>query len=112
LIIAARSLVWATRHAVAVLMPPTRWVKVTVSVDRLNLAKGPVDVKVSCDRAVIVDTQVSDVRPITRYVALRDGNKGMMLETWVSRSVRPADFGLPDRRELGLLVQWEFSAPQ
>jgi hypothetical protein len=110
--VARRSAVWATRHAVAVLTPPTRWVKVTVSVDRLNLAKGPVDVKVSCDRAVVVDTQVSDVRPITRYVALRNGNKGMMLETWVSRSVRPADFGLPDRRELGLLVQWEFSAPQ
>jgi hypothetical protein len=95
-----------------VLTPPTRWVKLTVSVDRLNLAKGPVDVKVSCDSAVVLDTQVGDVRPITRYVALRDGNKGMMVETWVNRSVRPADFGLQDRRELGLLVEWDFSAPQ
>jgi len=57
-------------------------------------------------------TEVGDVRPITRYVALRDGNKGMMVETWVNRSVRPADFGLQDRRELGLLVEWDFSAPQ
>jgi hypothetical protein len=87
-------------------------VKLTVSVDRLNLAKGPVDVKVACDNAVIIDTQVSDVRPITRYVAVRNGNKGMMVETSVNRSVRPADFGLPDRRELGLLVEWDFSAPQ
>ena len=110
--VARRSAVWATRHAVAVLTPPTRWVKVTVSVDRLNLAKGPVDVKVSCDNAVVVDTRVTDVRPITRYVALRDGNKGMMVETRVSRSVRPADFGLQDPRERGLLVEWEFSAPQ
>jgi hypothetical protein len=61
---------------------------------------------------VVVDTSVTDVRPITRYVALRDGNKGMMVETRVSRSVRPADFGLKDPRELGLLVEWEFSAPQ
>ena len=110
--VARRSAVWATRHAVAVLTPPTRWVKVTVSVDRLNLAKGPVDVTVSCDNVVVVDTRVADVRPITRYVALRDGNKGMMLETRVSRSIRPADFGLQDRRERGLLVEWEFSAAQ
>ena len=110
--VARRSAVWATRHAVAVLTPPTRWVKLTVSVDRFNLAKGPVDVKVACDNAVVVDTSVTDVRPITRYVALRDGNKGMMVETRVSRSVRPADFGLKDPRELGLLVEWEFSAPQ
>jgi len=110
--VSRRSAVWATRHAVAVLTAPTRWVKLTVSVDRLNLAKGPVNVKVACDNAVIIDTQVSDVRPITRYVAMRNGNKGMMVETSVSRSVRPADFGLPDRRELGLLVEWDFSAPQ
>jgi hypothetical protein len=110
--VARRSSVWASRHAVAVLTPPTPWVKLTVSVDRLNLAKGPVAVKVSCDNAVVVETQVSDVRPITRYVALRNGNKGMMVETWVNRSVRPADFGLQDRRELGLFVEWDFSAPQ
>jgi hypothetical protein len=110
--IARRSSVWATRHAVAVLIPPARWVKLTVSVDRLNLAKGPVAVKVACDDSVVVDTEVSDVRPITRYVAVRDGNKGLMVETWVSRSVRPAAYGLPDRRELGLFVEWEFSAPQ
>jgi hypothetical protein len=109
--VARRSSVWASRHAVAVLTPPTPWVKLTVSVDRLNLAKGPVAVKVSCDNAVVVETQVSDVRPITRYVALRNGNKGMMVETWVNRSVRPADFGLQDRRELGLFVEWDFSAP-
>jgi hypothetical protein len=110
--VARRSAVWATRHAVAVLMPPTRAVKVTVSVDRLNLARGPVDVRVSCDNVVIIDARVADVRPITRYVAVRDGNKGLMLETWVSRSIRPADFGLPDPRERGLLVEWDFPAAQ
>jgi hypothetical protein len=95
------STVWATRHAVAVLAPQTRRVKLTVSVDRLNLAKGPVDVKVSCD-----------VRPITRYVAVRDGRTRMMVETWVTRSIRPADYGFQDRRELGLLVDWDFPAAE
>jgi hypothetical protein len=60
---------------------------------------------------VVIDTQVTDVRPMTRYVTLRNGNKRMMVETWVNRSVRPADYGLQDRRELGLLVEWDFSAP-
>ena len=106
--VSRHSTVWATRHAVAVLAPQTRRVKLTVSVDRLNIAKGPVDVKVSCDNVVVVDTRVSDLRPITRYVALRDGRTRMVVETWVSRSIRPSDYGLQDQRELGLLVDWDF----
>ena len=64
--------------------------------------------KVSCDDATIIDTRVTDVRPIARYVAVREGRTRMVLETQVSRSVRPADYGFTDRRELGLLVDWDF----
>jgi hypothetical protein len=31
-----------------------------------------------------------------------------MLDTWVSRALRPRDFGLNDDRELGLIVDWQF----
>ena len=106
--LARHSTVWAKRRAVAVLAPSTRWVKLTVSVDALNIAKGPVDVKVWCDTALILSARLSTVLPTTRYVAVRDGQTRMLVETWVSGSVRPADYGLSDTRELGLRVEWDF----
>ena len=106
--LARHSTVWAKRRAVAVLAPHARWVTLTVSLDALNIAKGPVDVKVWCDTALILSTRISTVQPITRYVAVRDGQTRMLVETWVSGSVRPADYGLNDKRELGLRVEWDF----
>jgi hypothetical protein len=106
--LARHSTVWAKRRAVAVLAPSARWVKLTISLDALNIAKGPVDVKVWCDTALILSTRISTVQPITRYVAVRDGHTRMLVETWVSGSVRPADYGLNDKRELGLRVEWDF----
>jgi hypothetical protein len=32
----------------------------------------------------------------------------LLVETRVDRSVRPADFGMKDTRELGLRIGWEF----
>lgn len=106
--LANASSVWTGRHAVAVLFPPTRWVKVTLSVDSLNIAKGPVDVKMWCAGQLVVATKVASVQPIAHYVQLPEGAMRLLVETRVSRSVRPADFGLRDTRELGLLVGWEF----
>jgi hypothetical protein len=99
---------WTGRRAIAVLFPQTQWVKLAVSVDSLNLAKGPVDVKVWCAGQLVVDTQIRSVKPVTRYVHVPDGATRVLLETRVSRSVRPADFGMPDGRELGLLLDWDF----
>jgi O-Antigen ligase len=102
------SSVWAGRHAVAVLFPQTRWVKVTLSVDSLNIAKGPVDVKMWCAGQLVVATKVGSVQSMTHYVHVPEGAMRLLVETRVSRSVRPADFGMKDTRELGLLVGWEF----
>jgi O-antigen ligase len=102
------STVWASRHAVAVLLPPTRWVKLTLSVDSLNIAKGPVDVELWCAGQLVVATKVGGVQPMTHYVHLSEGAMRLMVETRVGRSVRPADFGMKDTRELGLLIGWEF----
>jgi hypothetical protein len=106
--LANASSVWTGRHAVAVLFPQTRWVKVTLSVDSLNIAKGPVDVKMWCAGQLVVATKVDSVQPLTHYVQLPEGAMRLLVETRVSRSVRPADFGLRDTRELGLLLGWEF----
>jgi hypothetical protein len=103
---------WAGRHAVAVLAPTAPLVKLTLSVDRLNLAKGPVDARVVCDGEVVFSERVVEPMPIVRYVKLRDGASRIVLETWVSRTVRLSDFGIGDRAERGLQVSWEFFKPE
>jgi hypothetical protein len=61
-----------------------------------------------CAGQLVVATKVASVQPIAHYVQLPEGAMRLLVETRVSRSVRPADFGLRDTRELGLLVGWEF----
>ena len=46
--------------------------------------------------------------PMTVYIQVPDNDRRMMLKTWVSRVVRPSDFGIRDNRYLGLLVRWDF----
>jgi hypothetical protein len=101
---------WAAKNAVAVLPAPSdrRWLQVTVWVQHIDLPKKPVDVKVWADRQLIVRTQLSTIEPVTRYFKVPDGDRRVVLETWVSRTLRPRDFGVPDDRELGLLVDWKF----
>jgi hypothetical protein len=67
-----------------------------------------VDVSVWADRHLIVRAQLSSVDPVTRYFKVPDGHRRVMLETWVSRTLRPRTFGVNDDRELGLIVDWHF----
>jgi hypothetical protein len=101
---------WAAKQAVAVLPTPSdrKWLQVKVWVDRLNIVRKPVDVRVWTDRHLIVRAQLSSVDPVTRYFKVPDGHSRVMLETWVSRALRPRDFGVNDNRELGLIVDWHF----
>jgi hypothetical protein len=65
-------------------------------------------VRVSCDGDDVLRAALANTEPVTEYVRVADGRHRIVLETWVNRTVRPADFGIPDPRELGLMVQWEF----
>jgi hypothetical protein len=101
---------WAAKQAVATLPAPAdrRWLQVTVRVERLNVARQPVDVKVWTDRRLIVREQLSSAASITRYVKVPEGHARVLLETWVSHALRPRTFGVDDDRELGLIVDWHF----
>jgi hypothetical protein len=105
-----QTLRWAAKQAVVVLPAPSdrRWLQVTIWIERLNLVPKPVDVRVWTDRHLIVRAQLSSIDPVTRYFKVPDGHPRVMLETWVSRALRPLDFGLADRRERGLIVDWHF----
>jgi hypothetical protein len=101
---------WARRQAVDVLpvVDDRRWLSVTVSVNHLDVVKKPVAVKVWIDRQLLIDVQLSTIAPITRYYKVPDRNRRVVLETRVNRTLNPRDFGVPDDRELGLLVDAKF----
>jgi hypothetical protein len=101
---------WAAKQAVTVLPTPPdrRWLQVEIRVDRLSVARQPVDVRVWTDRHSIVRAQLSSVDPVTGYFKVPTGRSRVMLETWVNRTLRPRDFGEDDDRELGLIVDWHF----
>jgi hypothetical protein len=99
---------WARRRAVAVINASGRWIALTVWVNHLDIATRPVDTKAWVDGHLVVDTRLETTAPVTKYWRIPDGEKWVRVETRVSRVIKPSDFGAPDDRELGLLVQWRF----
>jgi hypothetical protein len=99
---------WAGHRAVAVVDANRPWMKLTVSVNHVDIARRPVDVRIWRDREEVLAATLHNHDPITEYVSVPNGHSRVVLETWVNRVVRPADFGVPDARELGLMVRWEF----
>jgi hypothetical protein len=82
--------------------------QITVWVNHLDVATRPVDVKVWVDRRLVVDTRLSSIEPVTRDVEIAGLRPRAVIETSVSRTLNPRDFGVPDDRQLGLLVDWRF----
>jgi hypothetical protein len=112
---------WTGRRAVAVIDAPTRWLALTLSVDHQGIGNGassdrapghapirPVDIKVWRDGQLVVERRLVDTSPVTEYVSIPGAAPRVMLETWVSRVLRPRELGVPDDRELGMLVSWRF----
>jgi hypothetical protein len=44
-------------------------------------------------------------------VTIPPDERRVLIETRVSRTFRPSDFGRADTRELGLLARWRFLSP-
>jgi hypothetical protein len=99
---------WAQRRAVAVIDASGRWLALTVWVNHIDIGARPVDMKAWVDGHLVVDTRLASTAPVTKYVRVPDGETRVLVETRVSRVIKPSDFGVPDGRELGLLVKWRF----
>jgi hypothetical protein len=99
---------WAERRAVAVIDVSGRWLALTVWVNHLDIGARPVDTKAWVDGHLVVDTRLVSTEPVTKYVRVPEGEERVLVETRVSRVIKPSNFGVPDDRELGLLVQWRF----
>ncbi|OFW26012.1 MAG: hypothetical protein A3H97_11300 [Acidobacteria bacterium RIFCSPLOWO2_02_FULL_65_29] len=100
---------WARRRAAIVLDAKGPLIEIAVSVNHRDIASHPVDVKVWSDGRLEMNTRLTDATWQTLRVRVRE--RRVLLETRVSRVVRPIDFGVDDGRELGLLVKWRFFDP-
>ena len=76
--------------------------------NHIDIGARPVDMKAWVDGHLVVDTRLASTAPVTKYVRVPDGETRVLVETRVSRVIKPSDFGVPDDRELGLLVKWRF----
>lgn len=99
---------WTARRAVTVLEAPAEWLALTISANHRDLGTNPVDVKVWRDRELVLRSRLRTTNPVTQYVRVPRGEQRVLLETWVSRVMRPSDSGAQDTRELGVMVQWHF----
>jgi hypothetical protein len=98
---------WTGGHGVAVIDAPTPHLLLTMTPNPLA-ARRPIAVRVEVDRRAVIDDEVRSAQPIVKYVKLPAGEPRVMIESRASRTFRPADAGLADTRELGLMLQWRF----
>jgi hypothetical protein len=99
---------WSRKRAVAVIEASGDWMELTVSVNHVDVEQHPVDVRVWVNQKLVIDTRLDSIEPIRKLVAVPRERPRMFLETWVSRVLKPTDYGAADARELGLLVSWKF----
>jgi hypothetical protein len=99
---------WARRRAVAVVPVTKPRLKIQVSVDHRDLVADPVHARIWVHNSLVVDVRLSTPAPVVRHVAIPRGAKWIAIESAANRVLKPADFGVADARELGLLLKWEF----
>jgi len=99
---------WTEQHAVTVLPAPGPWLRLTLSVNHPDIERKPVGVKAWIDSERVVAETLRSTDPVTAFVRVPEGRSRVVLETEVSRVVRPRDFGSNDPRTLGLMVAWDF----
>ena len=101
---------WTRARSARLIEPTGEWLDVTVRVNHSDLATNPVHARVWVDGQRLLDTTLRDATPLTRRVWIGQRSRKVLLDTWVNRVVWPPDLGVNDRRELGLLVSWNFVA--
>jgi len=98
---------WAKQNATSAIPTPHPWLKLIVWVNHADVAERPVDVKVWSEDRPVVQFRLATNQPQTIFIRVPSGQLRTIVKTWVSRSVRPKDFGGRDPRELGLQIAWQ-----
>ena len=103
---------WARRVAAQTIEVKSAWMELSAGVNHFDVREHPVDAQVWIDGRPVIDAHLTSTEMKTVYVGIRPPEQWALMRTRVNRAIRPRDLGVPDDRELGLIVQWRFvSAP-
>jgi MFS family permease len=100
---------WTEKRAVTVVPVSGRWLSLELIINHPDAYKSPVDIKVWVDGRPVLSQPVTSSYPITARIELSPRASRVLIETWVSRTVRPSDFGGDDHRTLGMAIAWRFA---
>jgi hypothetical protein len=101
---------WTDRRSLSVIPVKGKVLKFVAWIDHPDADERPVRVRVTVDSVVVHDSDLKRSAAIMLDIPAPAGASHMVIETEISRTWRPADFGRNDRRELGLSVRdwtWE-----
>ena len=102
---------WAASRAAAVVPVSGRLIELSAWTHHPDIEKHPVELKVWLDGELLLHSQQEDGEPVSRTVRRPVGEDSVVIETWVSRTWRPSDYGQEDTRQLGPGIRWRFHDP-
>jgi hypothetical protein len=105
---AGREFRWTARRAAAVVDVQGAVLRLAVSANHADIQQRPVAAKVWCDGELVLERELNTTAEQVVMIPMEDGEKRVVIDTSAGRVVRPSDNGLPDTRELGLMIRWEF----
>ena len=101
---------WTGRKAVVVIPVKGKVLKFVAWIDHPDGDENPPHVTVRADSRVVHDGPLKRSAPLVIDIPATPGKTRMVIETSIDRLFRPAEQGIPDRRELGLSIRdwvWE-----
>jgi O-Antigen ligase len=99
---------WTRRRATFALAAQSTHLMIRYHVEHPDVGTHPVRLRIATPCQTIVDRVFTDMSVDGQALELPEGQSRVVFETEVSRTWRPADFGKPDRRELGAAVEADF----
>ena len=102
---------WASGRAAAVVPVSEDLIELSVWTHHPDVALHPVELKVWLDGELVMDSVRTDREPVGRTMRRPIDQDSVVIETWVSRTWKPSDYGQEDSRELGVGVRWRSYDP-
>jgi O-antigen ligase/polysaccharide polymerase Wzy-like membrane protein len=99
---------WTRRRATFALAAQSRHLMIRYHVEHPDVATHPVRLLIATPCQTIVDRLFTDMSVDGQALELPEGQTRVVFDTEVSRTWSPADFGKPDRRDLGAAVEADF----
>jgi len=99
---------WTTGRAVATMDFAGDVMEVTAWINHPDAHEHPVNLKLWIDGELLLSGRRESGESLTVLVVRQPDQDRVVLETWVSRTWSPTDYGGQDRRALGTAVSWRF----